>query len=162
MKKLFLCSLCVSILGLSQALAQPTDGDGSKNGPAGVRVFKVYNNPTTDKTDQFDIQSIGGTTFMASNTADGTTNSYNHTLQINVSLVPVRTGNNNFQLVFYSESQNVPQAATYADGVLNIYYPISFYDGIRQKLEQALAAKKKVYVKVVQKPNGYREGTLVF
>ena len=162
MKKLFITGLCVTVLALT-AFSQPTDGNGNRSG---MRAFKVYNNPSSDKTDQFEIQSVGGTTFMASNTADGTTNSYNHTLQINMSLVPVKTNstpsNANFQLIFYSESQQIQQAATYADGSLSIYYPISFYDGVREKLEQAFAARKKVYVKVVQKPNGYREGTLVF
>jgi hypothetical protein len=164
MKKLLFCSLCVSAIGLLSASAQPTDVDIGSKLPA--RQFKVYNNPTTDKNDQFEIQSLGGTTFLASNTVDGTANSYKHTLQINMSLIPIKTtsvpAGANFQLVFYSELQPVQQAATYTDGVLNIYYPISFYDGVREKLEQALLAKRKVYVKVVQKPNGYREGTLIF
>jgi hypothetical protein len=78
-------------------------------------------------------------------------------------LVPVlKTGNSSFQLVFYSDPTGLPQAASYKEGFLNIYYPISFYDGIREKLEQAIANKKKVYVKVVQKTNGYREGSLIF
>jgi hypothetical protein len=161
MKKHFFKALCIALLSTGSVTAQVSETEFSK-APAGVRAFKVYNNPTQEKTDQFDIQGFGGTTFTASNTADGTTNSFKHSLQIIVTLVPVnKTGNKNFQLNFYSPTENIQQAATYTDETLNIYYPVTVYDAIRAKLEQAFAARKKVMVKVIQKPNGYREGTLV-
>ena len=162
MKKYFFCILAVTLLDIMNVSAQnETLAEGMKNGIGNQRAFKVYNNPTQDKTDQFEIQGFGGTTFTASNTADGSTNSYNHSLKVIVGLVPNKAGNNNFQLNFYSPGENIQQAATYTDGILNIYYPVSVYDAIRSKLEQAFAAKKKVTVKVIQKPNGYREGVLV-
>ena len=115
-----------------------------------------------EKNDQFEIQGFGGTTFTASNTVDGSTNSYKHSLKIVVGLVPVvKTGNTNFKLIFYSPTDNIQEAATYSDGTLNIYFPEAVYEDIKAKLEQAFAARKKVMVKVIQKPDGYREGTLV-
>lgn len=157
MKQLFFLVLltgCLAYTGRAQ--------EGSKTLNPGQLLFKVYNNPEKDQTDQFEIQALGTTTFTASNTADGSANSYRHSLQIVLGLIPVnRNASSNFQLLFYSPHDNIQQAASYKDGTLSIYYPVSVYDDIRTKLEQALAAKKKVTVKVVQKPNGYREGTLV-
>lgn len=136
--------------------------EGPRTLNPGQQVFKVYNNPDKDQADQFDIQALGSTSFTASNTADGSANSYKHALQVILTLVPVnRTAGSNFQLCFYAPGENIQQAATYKDGTLNIYYPVTLYEDIRTRLEQALAAKKKVTVKVVQKTNGYREGTLV-
>ena len=162
MKKYFFYVLCIALLGTVSVSAQKNDAtaDISRVIPQG-KAFKVHN-PDQDKTDLFEIQSIGTTTFTASNTVDGTTNSYKHSLQIVMVLIPVNKAvNNNFQLNFYSPGDNIQQAATYADGALNIYYPMAVYEDIRIKLEQAIATKKKVTVKVVQKTDGYREGTLV-
>lgn len=137
--------------------------EGSKTLNPGQLLFKVNNNPSQDQTDQFDIQGLGSTSFTVSNTADGSSNSYRHALNVVVSLIPVsKTAGSNFQLHFYSPGENIQQAASYKDGVLNIYYPVALYEDIRNRLEQALAARKKVTVKVVQKPNGYREGSVVF
>ena len=163
MKKYFVFALNIVVLGTGNISAQASD-KASDNVPTLGRtlIFKVNNNPSQEKTDQFEIQSLGGTTFTASNTTDGSTNSYKHSLQIIVGLIPAnKSGNNNFQLNFYSSADNIQQAATYNDGTLNIYYPVTVYDAIRTKLEQAFAARKKVMVKVIQKPNGYREGTLI-
>ncbi len=162
MKKHFFYTLCVALIGSVTVSAQEGDDKNSRIKPNIQKVFKVNNNPKQDKTDQLEIQGIAGTTFTASNTSDGTPDSYKHSLQIVVALTPVsKTGNNNYQLIFYSPNDNMQQAATYNDGTLNIYYPVAVYDDIKTKLEQAFAARKKVSVKVVQKPNGYREGTLI-
>ena len=162
MKKHFFYTLCIALAGTVSASGQESDATNSRIKPNIQKIFKVYNNPMKDKTDQFEIQGIGGTTFTASNTSDGTAESYKHSLQIVVALTPVnKTGNNNYQLIFYSPNDNMQQAATYSDGTLNIYYPVAVYDDIKTKLEQAFAARKKVSVKVTQKPNGYREGTLI-
>jgi len=162
MKKHFFYVLCMALISSGSVVAQEGDGTNSRTKTLIQQVFKVYNNPPQDKTDQFEISGIGGTTFTASNTTDGTVSSYKHSLQIVVTLTPVnKTGNNNYQLVFYSPNDNMQQAATYGDGTLNIYYPVAVYDDIKTKLEQAFAARKKVTVKVIQKTNGYREGTLI-
>ena len=166
MKKHFLFTLCIALLFSFFASAQndaQTSLRESMREKEKERVFKVYNNPAQDKTEQFEIQGLGGITFTASNTADGTINSYKHSLQVNVTLLAAgKYYNENFQLIFYSESQNIQQAASYNDAVLNIFYPVSLYQSIKEKLDQSFAARKKVYVKVIQKTNGYREGSLIF
>jgi|CXWL01.1.fsa_nt_gi hypothetical protein len=164
MKKYFFYSFCIALLGPFMASAQPNETSPTKflTDGSGERVFKVYNNPLQDKTDQFDIQGLGGTTFTASNTSDGTKDSYRHSLQIVLTLIPAnKAGNNNFRLIFYSPNDNIQQAAAYSDGTLSIYFPEAVYEDIKSKLEQAFAARKKVAVKVIQKPDGYREGTLI-
>jgi hypothetical protein len=142
-------------------MAQQTDSYFSPENQA-PKVFKIRTF-TKETDEQFEIQGIGGTTFTTSNTIDGTANSYKHSLQIVVGLIPVnKTGNISFQLTFYSPNDNIQQAAIYADGKVNVYFPEAVYEDIRTKLEQAFAAKKKVTLKVIQKKEGYREGTLVF
>ena len=165
MKKPFIYTICIALLVSSFVAAQKNDANvntTTTDGRTSQRLFKVHNNPTQDKTDQFEVQGIGGTIFTAANTVDGTANSYIHSPKITVALLPMNNKNGSFQLVFYSPSEKLTQAATYSDGVLNIYYPISFYEGIKEKLNQAIAAKKKVYIKVIQKTDGYREGSLIF
>lgn len=163
MKKYFFYAICISLLGTVNVSGQTNDAStGSRTNLPAKQVFKVYNTVSEEKNNQFEIQGLGGTTFTASNTVDGSTNSYKHSLKIVVGLVPaVKTGNNNFRLIFYSPSDNIQEAANYSDGTLNIYFPESVYEDIKVKLEQAFAARKKVMVKVIQKPDGYREGTLV-
>src|SRR5688572_14811587 len=97
----------IALLFSTTLFAQPTETTGSV--PPGTRVFKVYNNPSQEKTDQFDITGFGGTTFTASNTADGTTNSFNHNVQVIVGLTSAKAGSN-FQLNFYSSPNNIQQA----------------------------------------------------
>ncbi len=119
MKKHFFYALFITLLSTASVSAQDGDATGSRIKPIGQQIFKVHN-PIQEKTDQFDIQGFGGTTFTASNITDGTANSYKHSLQIVVALTPVnKTGSNNYQLIFYSPNDNIQQAATYNDGALN-------------------------------------------
>jgi hypothetical protein len=46
--------------------------------------------------------------------------------------------------------------------MISIYYPLSVYESLRSRLEQALIARKKVQVKVTLKTTGFREGVLIF
>lgn len=166
MKKHFIFSFFAVILFSAITSAQPAETDANAvrtaEGNFIKRQFKVTNNPAQDKTDQFEITSIGSVTFTTSNTVDGTTNSYKHTQKITLQLFPAGNKTGTYLLNFYPENQNIPEAASYTDGTLNIYYPLSMLSTVKESLEKALAAKKKVFVKVTQKPNGYREGTLAF
>ena len=113
MKKHFFYALCIALSGTISVSAQESETISTRIKPMGQQIFKIYNNPTQDKTDQFEILGLGGTTFTSSNTIDGTANSYKHSLQIVVVLTPAnKTGNSNFQLIFYSPNDNIQQAAT--------------------------------------------------
>lgn len=65
-------------------------------------------------------------------------------------------------MIFYPETEHIPYASTSENGMVTIYYPLNLFNAIRGILEETFTAKKKVGVKVIQKTNGYREGTLVF
>lgn len=165
MKKNLFCSFLAGLFLSAVAIAQSSET--SQNAAASRFTIRQQigktENPTQDKSDLFEIQGLGGTTFTASNTYDGGMNSYKHSLLVTVTLIPLnKAGNNDFRVVFYSDPTGIPQAASYNGGVLNIYYPISFYEGIKEKLEQSLAIKKKIQVKVIQTTTGYREGSLIF
>lgn len=154
-------SFFIALAGSAQNTQMTDAVSGSSNGSQKIS-YKMNSAIKENTLDQFDIQSIGGTTFTASNTANGTANSFLHNLQINVTLLPTnKTLKSSIQLIFYSTPVNIYQAAYNNDGVIAVFFPMSMYDGIKKSLEESIAAKKKVVVKVVQKTDGYREGTLV-
>jgi len=164
MKKnfVFLLASLLWLPFLSQAQNADTDPNVIKTDRGlSKRIFKNQN-PPEDKTEIIDIIGAGSATFSVSNTADGSSSSYNHSMKITIGLTTPANIKSTYQLVFYSASENIPYAATTLDGVMTVYYPISMYEGIKQRLDQSFAARKKVQLKVVQKTNGYREGTLMF
>lgn len=129
------------------------------DGRATKRFFKP-SNPAEDKTDMFDVSGISGTTFTTSNTSDGSPNSYKHAQRIIVAL-QASGKPNTLQLVFYSPNSEMPYAAAEENTKINVYFPVSMYGEIREKIEQALNARKKVQVKVYQGKDGVREASLV-
>ena len=124
-------------------------------------TFKTQN-PKADKTDMLTVTGIGSVSFATSNTADGTSNSYYHSQRITMPLQVSSSKPINVSLIFYSSGDKIPYAATSGDEGVNVYYPISLYEEIKQRLEQSLSAKKKVQLKVTQKTDGFREAVLLF
>jgi len=163
MKQLF-SSLTILFIPAATLFGQPADSDPNVlriDGKPQKKIVTV-NNPQQDESFQFEITGINTTTFSASNTSDGTVNTFKHNQQVVISLNPSDKTKGNFQLVFYSDPKEISQAANYDSRLLTISYPISLYEAVKEKLEQTLTARKKVYIKVIQKANGYREGSLVF
>src|SRR5687767_8540083 len=105
MKKFSLYTLIVFSVFISKASAQENLPAVDKSAYK-QRAFKVYN-PPVDKTDQFEIVGIGGTTFTASNTADGSSNSFDHAVLVVVTLNAVKPGNDVFRLNFYSNPNHI-------------------------------------------------------
>lgn len=165
MKKYFFLSLAGLLFFSFSSLAQKADSDPNviqtDDGRSLKRLFKIQN-VTEDKTEIIDIVGSGSASFSASNVADGSSSSYNHSLRITLTLTTPSNVKGTYQLVFYSNGEKIPYAAGSADGVVAVFYPVNMYEGIKQKLDQSFAARKKVQLKVVQKTNGYREGTLMF
>jgi len=128
----------------------------------GSRAMYKAQNPAQDKTDIFEITGTSGATFTASNISDGTSNSYRHSLRITLALATKENKGGNINLVFYTEGESMPYAAASENGALNIYYPRSMYESIKEKLDQSVITKKRVQLKVIQKADGFREGTLIF
>lgn len=137
--------------------AQGSSQTSGRNTP----IFKPLN-PEEDKTEMVDIASVGSATFISSNFADGTPASYRHTQMVTLKLTAAGNKPGNYQLVFYPEKAEIKEAAASRDGALSIYYPLSMFSTIKATLEQNLAARKKVTVKVVMQKDGYREGSLIF
>lgn len=165
MKKYVVLSLAGLLCLSFSSLAQKTDSDPNviqtDDGRSLKRLFKIQN-VTEDKTEVIDIIGTSNASFSASNTADGSSSSYKHSLRITLSLSTPSNIKGNYQLIFYSTGESIPYAAASIDGIVAVFYPMSMYEGIKQRLDQSFAAKKKVQLKVVQKTNGYREGTLMF
>ena len=66
------------------------------------------------------------------------------------------------QLVFTSDNEKNAYAVETQNGVTSVFFPLSTFEFIQQKLETAVAQKKKVQLKITQNPNGFREGVLTF
>ncbi len=164
MKKQAILLLLITGIMVNRSQAQQFEQDPNViQGKAaqGKRVFKTEA-PAADKTENFDVRSIGSVSFAVSNTADGSANSYKHALRITMALVMTDPKAGNYQLIFYSEGENVPLSVARDAGMVSIYYPAAVYADIKEKLEQALLARKKVSIKVTEKTTGYREGVLSF
>jgi hypothetical protein len=153
--------IVMSVMVAAFANAQDPMGNVITGNSGGNRIQFKAQNPAQDKTDVITVTAINGAVFSTSNTADGTSGSYKHNLRITLSLqTNVKTSG--YQLVFYSNNEDMPYAAATDNNVVTVYFPISVYESVKEKLDQALAARKSVQLKVTQKTNGYREGTLVF
>lgn len=164
MKKQFIAVMVMAGLLTFSANGQQFEKDPNvveSRGGLKKREFKTEM-PAADKADTWDVKGISGVSFAASNTADGSNNSYKHALRITMNLLMTDVKAGNFQLVFYSEGENIPYAVSRLDGAVSIYYPVAVYNDIREKLEQAFATRRKVQIKVSEKTTGYREGVLVF
>lgn len=162
MKKYFIiCTYCILQTG-SVIFAQKPDA-GVNSGTTDAKTTGVIFRtklPEADKTEIFEIVGIKGSTFSVSNTADGTANSYKHSKQVTIELTA--SNNSSYFLVFYSPEENIPYTFSPGKGVNNLYYPLALYDAMRQKLEQSLAAKKKIQLQMIQKTDGFREVSLIF
>ncbi len=160
MKKstLFLVLLFIAFANFSNA--QKPDNEAGSGISSRDKAFKP-SLPEKDKVDVIEVSGIGDVIYTTSNMADGSTASYQHSLKITIGLLTSKNRTGNCQLIFTSSEISHPYSVTLENDVVNIFYPMSAYEGIRTKLEQSLAAKKKVQIKVTQKTTGYREGTLV-
>jgi hypothetical protein len=168
MKKYLIFTICGLGLVMSSVLAQ-TGVTGSTKGNNDFLTgdvkdskIKAKNNIMVDESEVLNITGISGSSFTVSNIADGTEKSYNHDLRVVISLNIAENKTEKYQIVFYSSQDKIPFAVANEISVFSVYYPISLYESIKTRLEQSVAARKKVQLKVVRKTNGYREGTLIF
>ena len=119
-------------------------------------------NKNEDKTDLLDITGISGTVYSSMSYPDGSTVSTGYSSKIILSLLTGINKTGGYQLVFLPDGERVPAAVDSQNGISSIYFHINAFQSLSQKLEQSIAAKKKVQIKLTQNPNGYREGILVF
>jgi len=164
MKKQSLLLLLLAGMLSVQVQAQKSEEDPETVRSGNVLMKRAFKTemPAADKAEAWDVKGINSVVFATSNTADGSYNSYKHNLRITIGLLMTDVKAGKFQLVFYSAGENMPYAMSRLDGITTIYYPVAIYDDIRQKLEQSLATRKKVTIKVTEKTNGFKEGVLSF
>jgi hypothetical protein len=163
MKKI-ICGV-VLVLGVNYiSSAQPSEtGFSVQNSElkSANRAFKTQL-PSIDKVEQFTVTGMGSLLFSASNTADGSYESYNHTQRITLPLLVSSPKPIKVQVLFYGQGEKIQFASTNENDAITVYYPQSFFQEIKQRLEQSLAAKKKIVLTVTQKTTGFREATLQF
>lgn len=154
--------LSVSLFAVAQKAEVDMNAPGTiTDATLQKRAFKAAQ-PSQDQSETWDVTGLGQTTYSASNVMDGSVNSFQHTLRIVVGLTTPAYKTGSYQLVFYGADEKIQQAASVENGVVSLYYPVAAYEALRSRLEQALAVRKKVQVKMTQKTNGFREGVLLF
>jgi hypothetical protein len=118
-------------------------------------VFKPVRNGV-DNVELIDVVALGTSSFKVSNMADGTYGSYDHSLRITYPLV-LAGGKTGYLLCFYGASEKIPYSVETKAGLTTIYFPVSTHDVIKTRIEQTLATKKKITIKLSQLADGYRE-----
>jgi len=113
----------------------------------------------SDNVETIELISLGAPTIKISNTADGTSGSYDHALLISYPLV-LAGGKTGYKLCFYNTSDKMPYSVETKAGVTSIYFPASILEFIKNGIDQALATKKRIFIKLTQLTNGYREAVI--
>jgi hypothetical protein len=160
----------VSVLFTTTVFSQPVE-TAEREGGNSVFINKTQqkqaealNNrkKTEDKLEVIDVTGLGGSVFSIMNYPDVSAKAGNHSLKITLSLLTGTTRTGGYQLVFLPENEKTTYAVETQNSVTSIFFPMSVFNVINQKLEQQISNKKKVQLKITQNPNGYREGVLVF
>jgi hypothetical protein len=164
---LLAASLFTSLLFSQTPGAGTKDGDINKTftlGKSQQKQTEALNtrNKAEDKLDILDITGLAGSVFSTMNYPDAVSQNSNASLKITLSVLTGPTKAGGYQLVFSPDSEKTPYAVETKTGITSVFFPINTFEVINQKLEQAMAQKKKVQLKITQNPNGYREGLLVF
>ena len=140
----------------------PTAGAGGRTGTAQTKEQYYALNPKEDKSETIDITGTGSMSFSVSNKSHGSAAStYTHSEKITLS-ISTNTKNTTYQLIFYSDKEYFQNITTQEGSIVSVYFPMSMYTEIKQKIDQFLAAKKKVQLKLTQKAEGFTEATLLF
>lgn len=119
-------------------------------------------NVKDDKVSIVDITGISGGSFSTMNYPDGSSRNNNISLKTVVKLTAANANSGSYQLVFYSENDRPLHVVDQAGTETSIFYPISLYEPMRQKLEQVLVQKKKFQIKITTNADGYKEALLSY
>lgn len=150
-------TLFTQLLFPSEGQAQITDDMVVRQQES--RLFKAAK-VTSPQQELLDVTGLGLPSFIVSNIADGSLESYSHTLRV---IYPLQMGGGRtgFQLVFYGQSDKVPYAVAQEGNITSIYVPYSVHDHLKGKIEQTLSGRRKVQVKINLLPSGLREATWI-
>lgn len=163
MKKYILVIVAIVFVSSTTVFAQKEETDRQSTSSAEKQKLNLVlksKPPASDKSELFDVVGVKRSVFTASNTADGTLESFNHSMRINLEITA--SNNHNYMLVFYSPGEEIPMVYSSSSAVPSIFYPISMYAAIKEKLDQSLASRKKIQLQIVEKTTGFREVSLIF
>ena len=154
---LFISTLLVESHLLAQERPQLTNETNtlSKDGLF-FKAVKI----TSPQQETFEVLSLGTPIFTVSNIADGSWESYSHNLRVAYPL-QIGGGRTGFQLIFYGLNDKIPYAVAQEGNITSVYVPYSVHDQLKGKIEQTLAARKKVQLKINLLPSGLREAIWV-
>lgn len=155
----FSCLLICTISAWSQTQqTAAADLRMEKATSQGSMVFKPVRNGV-DNIESIEIIGLGTPSFKVSNLADGTYSSYEHSLRVVYPLV-LSGGKAGYAICFYGATENIPYAVETKGGATTLYFPMSTHDIIKSRIEQTIATKKKIAVKLTQQADGYREAII--
>lgn len=156
---LFCCLLICNPSVWSQT-QQPAAEDVRMDKTAGRDnlVFKAVRSGV-DNVESIEVVALGTPSFKVSNMADGTYGSYEHALRMTYPLV-LSGGKTGYVLCFYGAGEKIPYTVETKAGITTIYFPISTHEVIKGRMEQTIATKKKIVIKLTQKADGYREALI--
>ena len=115
---------------------------------------------TSPQLEILEVVGLGMPSFTVSNMADGTQDSYSHSLRVTYSL-QINGGRAGFQVVFYGLNDKIPYAVAQEGNLTSVFMPYQVHEHLKGRIEQALAARRKVQLKINLLPSGLREATWV-
>lgn len=155
----FSCLLFCTISAWSQTQqTAAADLRMEKAASQGSMVFKPIRNGV-DNSEAIEIVGLGTPSFKVSNLADGTYSSYEHSLRVSYPLL-LSGGKTGYVICFYGTTEKIPYAVETKGGTTTLFLPFSTHDLIKGRIEQTIATKKKIAVKLVQQADGYREAII--
>lgn len=153
----FVCFFSTQVLLNAQSQGQITDDMVVRQKEGMLFKAAKVNSP---QQEVLDILGWGTPSFAVSNVADGSLESYTHTLRVTYSL-QVGGNRTGYQVVFYGLNDKIPYAISQEGNLTSIFMPYQVHDQMKAKVEQALAARRKVQLKLNIMPSGLREATWV-
>jgi len=124
----------------------------------GSMVFKPVRSGV-ENSETIEIVGLGTPSFKVANMADGTYGSYEHSLRVSYPLV-LSGGKTGYVLCFYGTTEKIPYAVETKGSTTTLFFPFSTHDLIKGRIEQTIATKKKIAVKLTQQADGYREAVV--
>jgi hypothetical protein len=73
----------------------------------------------------------------------------------------INGGRAGFQVVFYGLNDKIPYAVAQEGNLTSVFMPYQVHEHLKGRIEQALAARRKVQLKINLLPSGLREATWV-
>ncbi|MBM3414570.1 MAG: hypothetical protein FJY16_06510 [Bacteroidetes bacterium] len=152
-----LVSVLVQLLSFGYSQAQQTaDMLGRQQESLLFKAARV----ASPQQEVYEVVGLGLPSFTVSNIADGSFESYVHSLRVTYPL-QLGGGRTGFQLIFYGLNDKIQYAVAQEGNSTSIYMPYALHDNLKGKIEQTLSARRKVQLKINLLPSGLREASWI-